>query len=138
MTAPLSSPPQSKDTGASAWAQIRGQLLLEGFKGLTLINAGGAAALAAFLQAIWDKPTAEPMRVWLLSGIALLLIGTAVAAATFVTRYMAFFHPNSNTPRRNPWWWAMHVLVGASLLLFLAGMGLAVVGGFVALQCAGA
>ena len=135
MTAP---PPPSRDAEPTGWAQIRGQLLLEGFKGLMLINAGGAAALAAFLQAIWDKPTAAPMRAWLLSGIALLLLGTAVAAATFVTRYMAFFHPKSSTPRSNPWWWAMQTLLGLSLLLFLVGMGLAVAGGFLALRCPGA
>lgn len=122
----------------SGWAQIRGTLLLEGFKGLTLINAGGAAALAAFLQAVWTVPTAAPMRAWLLSGIAALLVGTAVAASTFVTRYMAFFHPESATPRRNPWWWAMHGLIGLSLLCFLCGMALAVAGGFIALCRPGA
>lgn len=122
----------------SGWAQIRGTLLLEGFKGLTLINAGGAASLAAFLQAIWTIPTAAPMRAWLLSGIAVLLVGTAVAAGTFVTRYMAFFHPKSATPRSNPWWWAMQVLIGLSLACFLCGMALAVAGGFIALCRSGA
>jgi hypothetical protein len=37
---------------ANVLTQVRNQILTEGFKGLTLINAGGAAALAAFLQAI--------------------------------------------------------------------------------------
>jgi hypothetical protein len=138
MTKPAPAPAAAADSAPSGWAQIRNGLLLEGFKGLTLINAGGAAALAAFLQAIWDKPPASPMRAWLLSGIAVLLVGTAISAATFVTRYMAFFHPKSATPRSNPWWWAMHVLVVLSLLCFLVGMGLAVAGGFVALCRPGA
>ena len=122
----------------TGWSQIRNQLLAEGFKGLTLINAGGAAALAAFLQAIWDKPTAAPLRAWLLAGMAVLLLGTAISATTFLARYLPFFHPRSSTPRRNPWWWTMLVLVGLSVVCFLAGMSLAVTGGFIALRRPGA
>ena len=131
----MATTPTPASAGPSGWSQIRNQLLIEGFKGLTLINAGGAAALAAFLQAVWDKPPAAPLRVWLLAGIAVLLVGTGISALTFMARYLAFFHPKSSTPRSNPWWWAMHGLVAVSLLCFLVGMGLAVAGGFVALAC---
>lgn len=119
------------------WAQVRSETLLQGFKGLTLINAGGAAALATWLQAIWDQSSAAPMRIWLLVGVATLLLGTAVSACTFVTRYMAFFHANSNKPRSNPWWWAMLACIGVALLLFIVGMGFAVYGGLRALGCWG-
>lgn len=126
----MATAPPTPSNDASGWSQIRNQLLVEGFKGLTLINAGGAAALAAFLQAIWDKLPAAPLRAWLLAGIAVLLVGTAISALTFMARYLTFFHPKSSTPRSNPWWWAMHALVATSLLCFLIGMGLAVIGGF--------
>ena len=77
-------------------AQVRNQILVEGFKGLVLINGGGAAALAAFLQAIWDKPTAAGLRIYLLAGIASLLLGAALAGILFLARYISFFGPSDN------------------------------------------
>ena len=118
---------------ANVLTQVRNQILNEGFKGLVLINGGGAAALALFLQAIWDKPSAAAMREYLLIGIGSLLLGTAFAAILFLARYVSFFHPNTNIPTRNPWWWTTIVLVLLSLACFLFGMGTAVNGGFVAL-----
>lgn len=120
---------------ANVLTQTRNQILNEGFKGLTLINSGGAGALAAFLQAIWDKPTAAPMRVWLLVGIGLLLLGTAISAVLFLARYLAFFHPDTATPTRNPWWWATIILVALSMACFLLGMAAAVISGLGTLLC---
>jgi hypothetical protein len=114
---------------ANVLTQTRNQILNEGFKGLVLLNGGGAAALAAFLQAIWDKPSAEPMRFYLLIGIGLLLIGAAFASILFLVRYIAFFHRHTDTPPKNPWWWGMIVLILLSLLCFLGGMTSAVIGG---------
>jgi hypothetical protein len=121
---------------ANVLAQVRNRILGEGFKGLVLINGGGAAALAAFLQAIiWDKPSASAMRIYLLTGIASLLVGAALAGILFLARYLAFFHPNTNVLTRNPWWWTTIVLVLFSLVCFIVGMGTAVTGGFVSLLC---
>ena len=113
--------------------QVRNHILIEGFKGLTLIYGGGAAALAAFLQAIWDKPNAAPMRVWLLSGVSILLLGTAISAVVFVARYLTFFDPNSAVPGRSRMWRATFVLVAVAVGCFVVGMGAAVLGAFVAL-----
>jgi len=118
---------------ANVLTQTRNRILSEGFRGLVLVNGGGAAALAAFLQAVWDKPSAAPMRVYLLIGIGSLLLGTAAAAILFLARYLSFFHPNTHTPTRNPWWWTTIVLVLLSLACFLFGMGTAVTGGLVTL-----
>jgi hypothetical protein len=118
---------------ANTLTQTRNQILTEGFKGLVLINGGGAGALAVFLQAILDKPVAAGMMWYLLIGIASLLVGTALAAILFLARYLSFFHPNTNILIRNPWWWTTIVLVMLSLACFLFGMGAAVWGGFVAL-----
>ena len=38
--------------------QLRADLLNRGYKGLAWINAGGAAALTTWVQAVWDKPSA--------------------------------------------------------------------------------
>jgi cation transporter-like permease len=114
---------------ANVLTQTTNQILNEGFKGLVLLNGGGAAAMAAFLQAIWDKPSAAPMRIYLLCGIGLLLLGAAVASILFLVRYRSFFDPNTNTPPLNPWWRWMHRLIAVSLGCFLVGMALVVIGG---------
>lgn len=115
--------------------QTRAQILNEGSKGLTLINGGGAAALAAFLQAIWDKTNAAPMRWWILFGMAWLIAGTAISAIIFITRYLGSFHEKTTQPLLNPWWWTQIVFTVLGFLCFLVGMSMAVVGGFIALKC---
>ena len=85
--------------------------------------------MGAFLQAIWDRPTAAPMRIYLLYGIELLLLGAAVASILFLVRYRSFFDPNTNILTQNPWWRWMNRLIGFSLVCFIAGMALAVIGG---------
>jgi hypothetical protein len=119
---------------ANVITQVRNQILTEGFKGLILINAGGAAALGAFVQAVWDKPSAAPMLSWILSGICWLLLGTAFAAIGFVARHLSFFHPNTLRPFRNPWWWIELCISFVAVVLFMIGMGVAVFGAFSSLH----
>lgn len=71
----------------------------EGAKGLILINGGGAVALAAFLQAIWDKTRVDPLRSAILTGITWLVIGTAIASTSFFLRYLNIFSKNPTS-----WW----------------------------------
>lgn len=118
---------------ANILTQTRAQILNEGSKGLVLINGGGAAALAAFLQAIWDKTNIAPMRWWILVGMCWLIVGTAVSASIFVTRYLGAFHPKTTTPTQNPWWWLQLALTVLAVLCFTVGMGAAAFGGFSAL-----
>ena len=63
----------------------RAALLTEGFKGLLLVNGGGAVALLAFLQAIWstDKVLAKTVLV----GIGFMSLGLAVALLVPFFRY---------------------------------------------------
>lgn len=63
----------------------RAALLTEGFKGLLLVNGGGAVALLAFLQAIWlvDKILAKAVLV----GIGFMSLGLAVALLVPFFRY---------------------------------------------------
>ena len=121
---------------ANVLTQTRNQILTEGFNGLTLINAGGAAALGAFLQAVWDKPSAAPMLSSILWGICWLLFGTAVAASGFVARHLSFFHRNTLDPFKNPWWWAELGIIALAVIFFLVGMGVAVSGAFLTVHCA--
>src|SRR5579871_1125556 len=87
---------------ANTLTQVRNEILTEGFKGLTLVNAGGAAALGAFVQAVWEKPTAALMLPGLLHGVCFLLAGTVVSALGFVPRHLSFFHRKTTEPFKNP------------------------------------
>ena len=120
---------------ANVITEVRNQLLTEGFKGLIAINAGGATALGAFVQAVWEKPSATPMLSWILLGICWLIAGTALAAVGFVTRHLSFFHGKTHEPFRNPWWWAELLTMILSVSFFMIGMGVAVRGAFIALHC---
>jgi hypothetical protein len=118
---------------ANVLTQTRAQILNEGSKGLILINGGGAVALAAFLQAIWGNSDFGPMRWWILVGISLLVMGTAISALIFLTRYLGGFHMNTTIPTQNPWWRLQIALTLLAVICFIAGMGSAVFGGFNAL-----
>ncbi len=111
---------------ANVLTQVRNEILTEGFKGLILVNAGGAAALGAFVQAVWDKPTAPAILPGLLSGIGFLLAGTAVSALGFVPRHLSFFHHKTTEPLKNPWWWAELAVIASAVALFVVGMGTAI------------
>ena len=50
----------------------------EGAKGLILVNGAGAAALLAFLQALWGKDGAAALAEWVLYGTAVLATGVAI------------------------------------------------------------
>lgn len=118
---------------ANVLTETRAQILNEGSKGLILINGGGAAALAAFLQAIWTKEGVTPLLWGTLFGLCFLVVGTAAAALIFVTRYLGSGHRMATHPEWNPWRWWQLGLTALSVSFFLMGMGSAVVGGFVAL-----
>jgi hypothetical protein len=119
---------------ANVMTQARAQILNEGSKGLTLINGGGAAALAAFLQAIWEKTDAIPMRWWILFGMCWLVAGTAISAINFLTRYLGSFHEKATRPMENPWWWGQIATTLLGFACFIVGMSMAIVGGFIALK----
>jgi hypothetical protein len=63
----------------------RAALLTEGFKGLLLVNGGGAVALLAFLQAIWLKDKALANAV--LVGIGFMCVGLTFALLVPFFRY---------------------------------------------------
>lgn len=63
----------------------RAALLTEGFKGLLLVNGGGAVALLAFLQAIWSKD--RDLANAVLVGIGCMSSGLAIALLIPFFRY---------------------------------------------------
>ena len=75
--------------------QLRHELTTQGARGLGIVNAAAAAAVATFLQSIWDKPDAAPLKADLFLTILFLAIGIAFAAVSFFPRYMHSLHPNA-------------------------------------------
>ncbi len=105
------------------------RFLLEGQKAYIAINAAGAAALLAFLQAIWDKPTAIPLRAWVLYGIISFAVGVAVATASYPIRHYALTQKALTSEHwlfRIAYW----IIPLCAILAFLAGLGFPVVGAF--------
>ena len=94
-----------------------------------LINGGGAAGLTTFLAAVWDKDPTGVLRSWVVAGIAVLLLGVAIAASIYLFRYVQFVK-KQGTPT-DPWFrLSNRVLPGFAISCFVIGMGLAVVGTF--------
>ena len=63
---------------------VRADVASEGVKGLLLLNGGGAIALLAFLQAIWDN---KPLAKVVLVGIGILALGAFLAGFVNFFRY---------------------------------------------------
>ena len=65
--------------------RVRAEFTTQGIRGLLLINGGGAAALLAFLQAIWEDEPA--LAEYVVTAIAWLAFGVVVAGLAFFLRY---------------------------------------------------
>lgn len=119
---------------ANLMTELRSEMLLEGTKGLVLVNGGGAVALATWLQAVFEKSWAVPMLWWHVSAMLCFAAGVAFAALVHLTRYVASLHPNSTHPLKNPGWW---VFMGAgffSIISFAMAATFIAVGAFKAID----
>lgn len=68
---------------------LKERVLFEGQKAYIVINAAGAAALLAFLQAIWSTGGALPLKRGVLYGIATFAVGVGIAAFGYVIHHWA-------------------------------------------------
>jgi len=62
----------------------RNDAMREGVKALVLMNGGGAVALLAFLQAIWEKDAT--LASWIIGGVACLVLGVGCAGLVHLFR----------------------------------------------------
>jgi hypothetical protein len=118
------SPPQrdpSKET------EIRSVINNEASKILALITGGGAGAVVALLQAVWDKwePASRDM---VITGTWFLLIGLASVPVTLVLRYINGLTVRSYRPFKNWFWYLIMLSYLVTLTLFLTGMGYVISG----------
>ena len=64
-------------------------LLVQGAKGLAVLNGGSVVALLAFVQALIDKPTYESFKPYAVGALICFIIGAILPAISF------FFHHRS-------------------------------------------
>lgn len=105
---------------AEFMTQLQGTSYIELVKALLLLNGGAAAALLAFVQAVWSG--ARPLVAPALSGIVIFGIGAAFAAAFHLVRSLALMFFQAGNERR---WQTFRrgylVCSGVSLTLFVVG-----------------
>jgi hypothetical protein len=109
--------------------------LREGMRAYIYVNGAGAAALLAFLQAIWGEDSAKPLRIWVVLGIMPLAIGVAIGTLSFLARHIAWVRGASSDEYfayrvANRW-----IPIGA-VAAFVIGIGLPVLGALKAI-CTG-
>src|SRR5512139_2590306 len=75
---------------ASDFTDQRNDALREGVKGLFIMNGGGAVALLAFLQAIWND--SNHLANYVVASIAIHAVGVSLAGVVQFFRYHASFN----------------------------------------------
>ena len=102
------------------------EILNQAFRGLLLINGGGALALLAYLQALEHKDP-ELSKI-ILIGLAFLVVGLVTAILFMALRY----HTSYEDQRGNPNWekYRRFVLIFlyGSLAFFVVAMGVLIIG----------
>ncbi len=112
---------------------IRSDILNQAQRMLVTLNAGGALALLALVQSVWNDWPSESLNS-VLNGVLWLLGGAIAVPVVGVIRYINNLRPSSFQPFRNPVWYGIMALYVASGVCFVVGVYNAVDGGFVALE----
>lgn len=114
--------------------QTRSEILNEAFKGLLLVNGGGAVATATLVQAEWGKGWPPDALRFAIYAIIPPLVGIGFALVAMVLRYFNSLRGAPSKRPPNPWWAAILTLQFASIASFVVGMLLAVCAALAALQ----
>lgn len=107
--------------------EIRANIFTDGMKQLVVVNGGGAVALLAFLQAIWEtEPDLARIVLigigWLLGGVIVLLpIPFIRALHSNAAEKIRKANPEANT--RTGLWYFYNLLPYLSAILFAIGVG---------------
>ncbi len=109
--------------------QRRDEMWGHGVRSLLLINGGAIVALLAFLQAIWTS--AEQLIPWIVSGLIPLALGVATVAAIPLLRAETVLFWTDAGGRGERMMRLYRWLAVSSVVLFLAGVVILIVGVFV-------
>ena len=107
----------------------RTEIASQGMRGLFLINGGGAVALLAFLQSAW---TTNPVLIpYVASGITSLTFGLVFAATVpFVRIATSLYYESGNNNRARCYSFWHRLLEKLSILAFMLGILVVVIGVF--------
>jgi len=104
----------------------RGDVLTESVKALLVVNGGGAAALLAFLQAIWSDTALARIT---LVGIAWMGVGLVLALLVQPFRFSHSKLVQRTGDRKTVFWFLYSTCEYASVLAFIAALAHLVHGG---------
>ncbi len=112
--------------------QRKDEFFNQGVRALLLINGGGAVALLAFVQAIWIE--AQGLAAFVLVGASFFTIGAFLAAIVNFGRYYAAMYRDAWYDKGRAFWVNVYFWAAvASMVCFLVGAGVVIVGGFLQL-----
>lgn len=107
---------------------MKERVLFEGQKVYIIINAVGAIALLAFLQAIWSNAGATALKKGVLSGIVAFALGVVVATLGYAVRDWAL---RRNQLKSGILFQVVHLWIPVAVAAcFLTGVILPVLGGY--------
>lgn len=120
-----------------AWERGRDRvhnILLQGAKGLGVLNGGAAVAMLAFVQALIGKAPLPLFKPYAIASLVAFLVGSCLAAFVFFFQYSILNKPNQEATRKNMlagaiWWFLV-----ASAILALLGGGIVTIGICVAIR----
>jgi hypothetical protein len=117
---------------AKDFHDARAEITNQGVRWLLTINGGGAIALLAFLQAIWEKN--QLLAKYVVAGIAIFSIGVLLAAFINFLRYHTSFNFQAgNTTLYNIFRISGFICQYTSLTCFAAAMFVVVYGAWIQL-----
>jgi hypothetical protein len=131
-TSPTEEISPSDPIGPKARHDARMVMGNESVRGLFMINGGGAVALLAFLQQLWAEQ--PDLARWVMAGLALFTLGIAFAAPISQLRAESSLAHQYGPPERAHCLRGLHIaLTWLSIIAFVAGCAVVILGGFIAL-----
>ena len=103
-------------------------LMIQGAKGLGILNGGAAVAVLAFVQAMVGKDSYSALKPYAISALLLFLFGAFLSGIAFFFHYA--YVNRSNSEKRNPNLWRRLFwgIISVSAICALAG-GTLITGG---------
>ena len=107
-------------------------LIVQGAKGLGVLNAGAVVAMLAFVQAVLDKAAYPAFKPYAIGALSVFLVGAFLATIVFFFLHTYVNHAFYDSGRSTFWHRVVWGLMIASAVCAFVGGGLVTVGIYVA------
>jgi len=97
-------------------------LIVQGAKGLALLNGGAVVAMLAFVQALVDKPAYRGFKPYALGALSCFLLGAFFSAVAFFFHHTYINHAYQDSGRQQTWQkvvWG--ILIASAACAFIGG-----------------